>query len=399
MSILLLGADLYGLKLHLRKKAYSSFRPNLSIVIPAHNEEKSIIHAISSVLTNNYPQEKLQVIVINDGSTDKTLLKISLYKLKHKVKNLIIVSHDKPLGKAHALNNGIKNYATGELVMCLDADSYLGKNALRRAVRYFTDEKLVALASNIKIEKTKGLVNLVQIFEYVVAYQMKRAHSQFNIEYIIGGIGSMFRKSFLKKIKYYDTNTVTEDIDITMKILQYGNKNIKIAYAPDVISYTEGAHTIKDLMRQRYRWKWGRYQTFLKNKKMFFTKNKSFTKGLTWGYLPYALWSDAAFFFEPFLIISILVLAIFYKEPYIIISAILVMTFFLAMNIVREDTVSFKTKLILLLIAPTMYVFFFILSFVEYAALIKSWKNMPVLKKSLSGKHNTWIPIKRLGFA
>lgn len=399
MTIYLIGADIYTLRMSMRKRSYSNYRPKISVVIPAHNEEKNIIHAISSVLHNNYPSSKLQVIVVDDGSTDRTILKVMLYKQKHSTKNLFVVSLKEALGKSHALNIGMKQYATGELVMCLDADSYLGRNALRRAVLYFTNPQTMALASNVKIIPKRTFLNIVQVFEYVISYQMKRAQSQFNVEYIIGGIGSMFRRSYLKKIGFYDTNTVTEDIDLTMKILQAGNKNVRVVYGADVMTYTQGVLTVDDLIKQRYRWKWGRYQTFLKNRRMFFTEDDSFTKALTWVYLPFALWCDFAFFFEPFLVSFILLTAILFRDPSALISAFIVMSFYMSMNILSEDTLTYRTKIRMLVGVPFMYAFFYVLSFVEYVALIKSWKNMPGLKNSLNTKYNTWKPVKRLEFA
>jgi len=396
MSAFLVGSDLYNLLHHIKKRRMDkSSRPTVSVVIPAYNEEANIIQCVQSVFNNNYPRELFEIIVIDDGSTDSTVQLLKEFKKKNTKAKVQFVSQ-KSAGKAHALNLGMKKYAKGELVMCLDSDSQLHPEAIKRAVSYFEDPKVMALASNVKIQQTKGILNLIQLFEYLICHQMKRAQTIFNIEYIIGGIGSTFRKSYLEYIDYYDSNTVTEDIDITMKILKNGNRNVKILFAHDVISYTQSVLTIPDLVRQRFRWKWGRYQTFLKNKHMFFSLNTNFSFALSWIYLPYALFSDIAFFLEPLLVLYIVSVSILYQDFFTLISAFSILTFYTTMNIVAEDTIEVKTKIKLILLAPVMYFFFYILSYVEYIALIKSLLQAHTLKNSLGVNTYNWKPVKRL---
>jgi len=398
MAIFLIGSDIYSLRKHRQHKRQPSYYPTISVIIPAYNEEKSIVNSVASVLSNHYPQEKIQVIVANDGSTDATKEVITKYILNNGIKNVIVFSQNN-LGKAHALNNGIKKYATGDLVMCLDADSYIAKDALTRVVLYFEDEKVMAVAANTKIAKNSKILNFIQLFEYIIAYQIKKALTTFNIEYIIGGVGSTFRKSFLEKIDFYDTDTVTEDIDVTMKILRHGNKNVRVIYGSDVIAYTQGALTISDLIKQRYRWKWGRYQTFLKNKEMFFSKDGKHTKSLSWFFLPFALYSDFAFIFEPLTLLFMFYLVIAYNDISTIISAISVMSFYMSMNVMGEETIKAKDKLMLILLAPIVYTLFYVLSLVEYVALIKSLCRILHLHKSLKENKSNWQPIKREGFS
>lgn len=399
MSLFLIGADIYSLLQHIRsRKSEEPYFPTISIVIPAYNEERTILRCIKSIYENDYPKVSLQIIVVDDGSSDETYKIVKDYKHLHSLDRLHLV-YQANSGKAHALNRGMKYYATGELVMCLDADSYLNKSALKIISLYFKDKHVMGAAMNVKVAPQYTLLNLVQRFEYAVCYQMKRAQTIFNIEYIIGGIGSTFRKSFLERINFYDVNTVTEDIDITMKMLRGGNRHIKIVYASDAIAYTQGVLTIKELINQRYRWKWGRYQTFFKNRSMFFTRDKKFTTGLTWIYLPFALWSDFTFLFEPIIVCYMIGLSLFYKDIHIIGSAFITMTFYLCRNILAEDTIPLKTKVLFMIISPAMYIFFYILSFVEYMALIKAIINLQYLSKSLTNNKNTWIPVKRFEYS
>src|SRR5260221_6595718 len=224
---------------------------------------------------------------------------------------------------------------------------------------------------------------------------MKRAQTVFNIEYIIGGIGSMYRKAMLKKIQYYDTNTVTEDIDLTMKVLQHGNKKNRVIYAADVVAYTESCLSIQALIRQRFRWKWGRYQTFLKNSNMFFNRNKKYTKPLTCIYLPYALYGDFAFFFEPIIIGYILYVTIHYRDLFTLLTACIVLSIYTAINILAEDTIDIGEKILLVVFSPLMYVLLYIMSFVEYVALLKSLGQMHTLRQSLEDGICNWKHVER----
>jgi cellulose synthase/poly-beta-1,6-N-acetylglucosamine synthase-like glycosyltransferase len=285
--------------------------------------------------------------------------------------------------------------AKGELVMCLDADSQLDQYALSHVARYFTDPNVVALSANVKILPEDDFLNIIQQIEYIICYQMKRAHTMFNIEYIIGGIGSTFRKKYLEKINYYDTNTVTEDIDLTMKILHSGDKHTKVMYGADVVAYTQAVLTVGDLVKQRFRWKWGRYQTFLKHISMFFSKDEKYDKKLTWIYLPYTIYSDIAFFFEPLLVLFILFIVLYYHDLFTLLSSLIIVTLYKSMNILAEETLSMKKKLSYLIITPSMYFLFYLLSYVEYTALVRSWINMHTLSQSIKKNEYTWEHVGR----
>lgn len=377
-----------------KKKRLHSY-PFITVVIPAHNEEKTILRSVKSIVSSRYPHSKREILVIDNNSSDQTFEVVKAYRDSYKVSNLKVIKEPLP-GKANALNTAMKKYAKGELVMCLDADSYIDKYALSKAITYFKDPKVVALASNVKIIKQKTLLNLVQQFEYLLCYQMKRAQTVFNIEYIIGGIGSVFRYDFLKKIDFYDGDTITEDIDLTMKILQHGNKEHRVLYGADSIAYTESVLTIKDLVKQRYRWKWGRCQTFLKNKNMFFNRDPKYSKGLSFFYLPFALFGDCSFFFEPLIIGYILYIVIRFQDGGTLLTALGVIFFYISINIWAESTLTLLEKVILTIIAPSMYFLFYILSFVEYIALITSLIKLPQLKESLSQNTCQWEHVDRM---
>jgi cellulose synthase/poly-beta-1,6-N-acetylglucosamine synthase-like glycosyltransferase len=396
IAIFLIGSDIYQLK----KAKYEKFKkriyplPTVSVIIPTHNEESTITRCVTSVITNSYPENKLQIIIVNNNSTDSTSLLVKKLIRQYPHHNLKL-AHCSKAGKAHALNHGLKRHATGEIVMCLDSDSYIHPNAIRNAVEYFRNPKVVGLAANVKISPNQGIFNLIQRFEYLICYQMKRAESLFNIEYIIGGIGSTFRYQAISNVGFYDSNTVTEDIDLTAKLLSLGNKDNRVIYGSDVIAYTESVPDIHGLIRQRTRWKYGRSQTFFKNPSLFFGSPKKYTYGLSWIYLPLAIFFDIAFFFEPLMVGFILYLSIVYVEVTIILSALVVISSYIIFNILAEDTLTTKEKLYLIIISPTMYFYFYILSFAEYIALITTIIKLPTLRKELSKHVCSWQHVSR----
>ncbi len=394
-TMFIVGSDLYAYKqTKSRKKAKRTLLPYISVVIPAHNEEKTILRAVRSIVRNKYPRSKREIIVVDDGSVDNTSEIIKQYKDAYGVKNLTVISQEQ-LGKAHALNRGIIEHARGELVMCLDSDSYLSNDGLKRAAFYFEDKKVVAMAANVKIIPNPTLLNLIQRFEYIISYQMKRAQTFFNIEYIIGGIGSTFRRRVLEKVGYYDGDTITEDIDLTMKLVQLGNKDNRLVYGADVVAYTESVLNISGLLRQRYRWKWGRSQTFLKNINLFFNSDKRFTKGLTFVYLPFAIFSDLAFFLEPIFVTFIFYIVVFYGSFFTLLTTFSVISAYIILNILLEPTIPKNDKIKYSLLAPSMYIFFYLLSFVEYVALIRGLVNLPRLRESISKNISSWEHVAR----
>ncbi|HET9174559.1 MAG TPA: glycosyltransferase family 2 protein, partial [Candidatus Saccharimonadales bacterium] len=237
-----------------RKSKKRTHLPTVTVLIPAYNEENVIVRALASVRASNYPAKKLEVIVINDGSTDNTENVIKAFKKAHKVGCKIRLLNRPNGGKAKALNYALKKSVRTSLVMCLDADSFLHRDALRNAVQYFRDRKVIALSTNVNVVEDGTLIGLAQRIEYLMGFHIKKGITLLGINYIIGGAGSMFRYSMLKRAGYYEGNTLTEDLDVTLKIFRAKRRDEKIAYAHDAITFTEAVHSLRALMRQRYRW-------------------------------------------------------------------------------------------------------------------------------------------------
>ena len=397
IGFFMIGADIYSIKeaARVKKQKRRGVRlPYFTVVIPAHNEEGIILHSLQSVVNNNYPTNKLQIIVADDGSTDKTADLVKEYKKLHPKICLEILTQENA-GKAHALNNAIRSLAIGELVMCLDADSSLHPDALSEAAQYFYDKRVVAMAANVKIRPTGTLFNLIQQYEYIVSYQVRRALTVFNIEYIIGGVGSVFRRRALLEVGLYDTNTITEDIDLTMKLLQKGNKQWRGIFWAQSTASTESVFDLAGLIRPPCPWKVGPTQTFYKHRNLFFNSNKKHNRFLTLFYLPFSVYSDIAFFFEPLIVSYIVYLIIRYGDMITLLAPLCVVGGYITLNVLVEHTIPLKQRFKLAAIAPTMYFFFYILSLAEYVALIHGGVKAFTVKKSVDANVANWQHVER----
>ncbi|MEM5815283.1 MAG: glycosyltransferase [Candidatus Aenigmatarchaeota archaeon] len=235
--------------------------PKVSILVPAYNEEKTIASTLKSLLKLNYPKNKLEIIAINDGSTDNTL-KIMRRFRKYGVK----VINKQNGGKASALNLGLKK-AKGEIIVCMDADSIVCKNALRYTIGYFDDPKVGAVASSLKVYKPKTFWQRMQFVEYIYNIFLRKVLAFMDSVFVVPGPFGLYRKKALKKVGGWDEKNITEDMELTFKLQKAGYK-IETSLAS--IVYTKTPETLKRLIRQRVRWYRGFIITSKKYKEMFF---------------------------------------------------------------------------------------------------------------------------------
>jgi cellulose synthase/poly-beta-1,6-N-acetylglucosamine synthase-like glycosyltransferase len=396
LVIFMIGADVYDvLRQRKAKRTDPQEFPYITVIIPAHNEEVCIVRTVSSVLQNDYARKR--IIVVDDGSTDRTYRRLNHFKKKNNVTKLVIV-RQKNGGKATAINNALKNHTKGSsLVMVLDADSILDPFAISNMVKHFQDKSVVAAAANVKVIDGYGLITLAQRLEYVVSHRMKRALTVLNMEYIIGGVGSTFRKSMVQLCDYYDTDTITEDIDFTLKVIaQEGNKRNKIIFTSDVIAYTEGVTKLNSLIRQRFRWKYGRMQSFVKNRSLFFSKDKKHTRQLAWLYLPFVVLSEFFLLLEPIFMGFVLYVALMYGGLAGVLTVYLTVTFFNLINVISDDSENSKSKVRLLMLVPFAYPLLLIMSYVDFIALVRSLARLPdLITRRNQGSH--WQHVERVG--
>jgi cellulose synthase/poly-beta-1,6-N-acetylglucosamine synthase-like glycosyltransferase len=166
-------------------------------------------------------------------------------------------------GKASALNAGIA-YSKHPLVFCMDADSYLEPQTLRRAARHFSDPAVGAVAGNVKVENRNSLITRLQALEYIEGLNMPRRAQGFvaAVNIVPGPVG-MFRREALEEIGGYDADTFAEDADLTLKMMEAG---WRVVYEDAAIAWSEAPERWIDLVQQRYRWTRGILQAIRKRK-------------------------------------------------------------------------------------------------------------------------------------
>ena len=383
-----------------------------------------IRRTLDSVLASTYGN--IEIIVVNDGSTDKTKqvthdyiarvqsstkLRVATYMARDgrgfRLKRRYIQIHPDKItriklinqhnqGKAAAMNNAIKNHVKGQLVMCLDADSILHPQAIERAVAHFKDHHIIGVAANVRVMESKSILGKVQRFEHLIGYRTKKFYSLTNSEFIIGGVASTYRRSTLRKVKFYDDDTMTEDIGLSLKIVATnGNQKHRIIYASDVVALTEGVHTFKDLMRQRYRWKMGNLQNLFKYRHLIGNYNPEvYSRALTMYRLPIALLSEILLILEPILLGYIVYLSFAYHTVGIILGAYLTVTVYTLCVLWPDEHLTLKDKFKLSLTALVIYIFFYIMDVVQMNAMFNTLlKYHQVFRRDATS--STWTSPKR----
>jgi cellulose synthase/poly-beta-1,6-N-acetylglucosamine synthase-like glycosyltransferase len=237
--------------------------PLVSIIVPAYNEERTISATIKSILNLNYPKNKLEIIVVNDGSTDNSLKMVNKFR---KVGVMIINKENG--GKASALNVGLK-YAKGGFVGCVDADSRVSRNSLKYIMGNFRDKETAAVVSSIKVDKPKKFIEKLQWFEYLFSLLIKRLMSSLNTLYVTPGVLSIYRKDILLENGGFEEGNITEDLEIAIRLHYLG---YKIKTELNSITYTTVPKTVISFTKQRLRWYRGILINTRKYKKMLFNK-------------------------------------------------------------------------------------------------------------------------------
>jgi cellulose synthase/poly-beta-1,6-N-acetylglucosamine synthase-like glycosyltransferase/peptidoglycan/xylan/chitin deacetylase (PgdA/CDA1 family) len=261
LGALRLAAQLVGAWVHVRRVRRRPRRRRylgpVSVIVPAHNEAANIAATVRSLVASDYPQ--LEVIVVDDGSTDGTARIVRQLRLPE-----VSVISQPNAGKPAALNTGIR-HARGEILVLVDGDTVFQRDAVGRLIQPMRDEQVGAVSGNTKVANRKGLLGRWQHLEYVIGFNLDRrlfdvARCMPTVPGAIGG----FRRAALRDVGGVSAQTLAEDTDLTMAVIRAG---WRVEYTPDAVAWTEAPASLRQLWRQRYRWCYGTMQAMWKHRR------------------------------------------------------------------------------------------------------------------------------------
>jgi len=238
---------------------------NVTFVLPAYNHSALLENSIKSIKSLDYQQEKIKIIIVDDGSTDDTVTVMKKLAKKYEGISFFTKKHG---GKSAAVNYGLER-ANTELIVVLDADTVLEKDILTKALPMFNNPSIAAVTSKMRPLFMNKFIERMQYVEYTFTgfYRM-----------LMGKIGSLpltpafsiFRKEFFEKHGYFDVDSMTEDFEMGLRIQ---SKHHDIGFVHDSCAITEVPNTLRKFIRQRLRWGYGTLSSYKKYKWMIFNKN------------------------------------------------------------------------------------------------------------------------------
>jgi cellulose synthase/poly-beta-1,6-N-acetylglucosamine synthase-like glycosyltransferase/spore germination protein YaaH/peptidoglycan/xylan/chitin deacetylase (PgdA/CDA1 family) len=251
----------------LRRPHYAAtfaFSPRVAVLIPAFNEEAVIVRTVRSVLNSDY--KNLHVIVIDDGSEDRTA-DVAREAFSEEIRlGQVQVLRKRNEGKAIALNYGL-TFVKEEIYVGIDADTVIAPDAISRLIPHFQDPRIGAMAGNAKVGNRMNLWTRWQALEYITSQNFeRRALDLLHIVTVVPGAIGAWRTQPVRALGGYPPETVAEDADLTMHLLEEG---FKVDYEDRALAFTEAPIDMRGLMRQRFRWSFGTLQAVWKHRAAF----------------------------------------------------------------------------------------------------------------------------------
>ena len=242
------------------------YEPKVAVLIPAYNEEKVIRRTVRAALDSTYLN--LRVIVIDDGSKDDTLDVARTTFAREIAAGRVLVLTKPNAGKAEALNFGLRHiHDDEEIFVGIDADTIIAPDAISRLVLRFVNPRIGAVAGNAKVGNRVNLWTRWQALEYVTSQNFeRRALNALGAVSVVPGAIGAWRTAAVREVGGYQADTVAEDADLTMALLQSG---CRVEYEDLALAFTEAPANANGLMRQRFRWSFGILQAVWKHRRAF----------------------------------------------------------------------------------------------------------------------------------
>jgi len=257
-----------------RRNGPSRECPHVSILVPCFNESRTIEPALESMLELDYPN--YEIIVIDDGSTDDTLAKARPFEGTFDGVS-VRVFHKANGGKWSALNEAFRR-SVGELILCVDADSRLGADSLRRMAAHMEDPSVSVVAGQVRVRNRVNLLTRIQALEYQMGSGVRMGQGFLGMVLVVPGPAGLYRRGVMEEVFRrfgrnvpndgpgnvsgpYEGDTFAEDFDLSLTALSLGSR---IVYEPRAISFTKAPDRAFALISQRYRWTRGSFQVLKK---------------------------------------------------------------------------------------------------------------------------------------
>src|SRR3989344_3032603 len=225
----------------------------VTVAVAVYTGEDHISKTVESLLIIDWPREKLEVIIVDDGSTDNSYTAAKKYASDKRV----VLLQQENRGKNKAVNVALK-LATGEFFGVLDVDSFVERDCLRKMMVYFENERVMAVTPSLKVYGAKTWLQKIQMMEFLLGVYLRKVFSYLGSIHVTPGCFSIYRKSFFQKTGPYDEKNLTEDIELALR-LQSNNYIIENSINANV--YTIAHKKMEPLFRQRLRW----YNGFIDN--------------------------------------------------------------------------------------------------------------------------------------
>ena len=262
-----------------RRLPRTNFAEPISVVIAAYNEEKLIAETLRTLFATDYKGE-IEVVVVDDGSTDQTAAEIERVARNE---SRIRLFQQENRGKARALQRGLTAAHNG-IVVFIDADTQCQRDTLPRLLEPFADERIGAVSGHAKVGNLRTFIARCQALEYTCGFNLdRRAYNRWKCITVVPGAISAIRKDAIDEAGGLSLETLAEDTDLTLSLHRHRQR---IVYVPDAIAWTEAPETFATLARQRSRWAYGTLQCLWKHRDMVFNWNY---RALGWFSLP-SIW-------------------------------------------------------------------------------------------------------------
>jgi cellulose synthase/poly-beta-1,6-N-acetylglucosamine synthase-like glycosyltransferase len=248
--------------------------PAVTIIVPCYNEAKTIATTVNSLLDLDYPKDKLNLIIVDDGSKDNTwqviqeFTKLAQPDSRSGRHENVRVFHKENGGKYTALNFALEKVET-PFLGCLDSDSFVDSQALKRIMTYFNDKYTMAVAPSIIVDSPKNIIQGAQKAEYDMAIYNKKMLAFLGGIHVTPGPFSIFRKKVFDDLGPYRQAHNTEDQEIALRMQEH---HYKIEHCPDAYVYTIAPNTVGKLYRQRLRWIYGFIRNAIDYRRILFKK-------------------------------------------------------------------------------------------------------------------------------